>query len=165
MKILVISDTHGILWNFNELIERVKPIDMLLHCGDIEKDEEYIRMAAECPVYMVAGNNDLGGRLEKELFIDIGKYHIMITHGHYYSVNYGLNMLVTAAKRKGANIVMFGHTHVPVIERIDDVVLINPGSITIPRQSGRIPTYAFMEIDEEGEAHFTISEFFKKNRK
>ena len=71
-------------------------------------------------------------------------------------------MLAVSAKKKGADIVMFGHTHVPLIKKIDDVTLINPGSITIPRQSGRRPSYAFMEIDRDGEAHFTIAELIQE---
>ena len=165
MKILIVSDTHGRLENFETVLDRVKPVDMLIHCGDVERDEEYIRMIAGCPVYMVSGNNDWGMALDREILMNIGKYRVMITHGHTYSVYYDLSMLAVAAKSKGADIVMFGHTHVPVIERIDGVTLINPGSLTQPRQQGRIPTYAFMELDNDGEAHFTIAEYIKKEKK
>ncbi|MDY5577381.1 MAG: metallophosphoesterase [Lachnospiraceae bacterium] len=158
MKILIVSDTHGRLGNVEMVLEKVKPIDMMIHCGDIERDEEYLRMIAGCPVYMVSGNNDWGLALDRELMIQIGKYRVMVTHGHHYSVYYDLNALAQVAKDKGADVVMFGHTHVPAIERIDGITLVNPGSLTLPRQYGRVPTYAFMEIDEDGEAHFTISE-------
>ena len=158
MKILIVSDTHGRLGNVEMVLEKVKPIDMMIHCGDIERDEEYLRMIAGCPVYMVSGNNDWGLDLDRELMIQIGKYRVMVTHGHHYSVYYDLNALAQVAKDKGADVVMFGHTHVPAIERIDGITLVNPGSLTLPRQYGRVPTYAFMEIDEDGEAHFTISE-------
>ena len=158
MKILIVSDTHGRLGNVEMVLEKVKPIDMMIHCGDIERDEEYLRMIAGCPVYMVSGNNDWGLALDRELMIQIGKYRVMVTHGHHYSVYYDLNALAQVAKDKGADVVMFGHTHVPAIERIDGITLVNPGSLTLPRQYGRVPTYAFIEIDEDGEAHFTISE-------
>ena len=158
MRILIVSDTHGRLGNVEMVLEKVKPIDMMIHCGDIERDEEYLRMIAGCPVYMVSGNNDWGLALDRELMIQIGKYRVMVTHGHHYSVYYDLNALAQVAKDKGADVVMFGHTHVPAIERIDGITLVNPGSLTLPRQYGRVPTYAFMEIDEDGEAHFTISE-------
>lgn len=68
MKILIISDTHGFLWYLNEVLKKVGPIDMLIHCGDIQKDEEPVKTAVNCPVYMVAGNNDLGTLLEKKFF-------------------------------------------------------------------------------------------------
>ena len=50
--------------------------------------------------------------------------------------------------------VMYGHTHVPYIEIGDDVTILNPGSISYPRQPGRKPTFLIMEIDEEGQAHY-----------
>jgi len=163
MKILIISDTHGFLQNFNKVLKKVKPIDMLIHCGDVQRDEEPVKTAANCPVYMVAGNNDFGTLLEKEIFLDVGKYHVMVTHGHRYSVGYGLDMLASAAKKKGADIVMFGHTHVPMVQKIDGVTFVNPGSITSPRQPGRRPSYAFMEIDRDGKAHFTIAELMRES--
>ena len=50
----------------------------------------------------------------------------------------------------GYDVVMYGHTHVPYIEIGDDVTILNPGSISYPRQPGRKPTFLIMEIDEEG---------------
>ena len=58
MKILIVSDTHGRDATLRNLLEKVKPIDMLVHCGDVEGSEEYIRSLVDCPVHMVAGNND-----------------------------------------------------------------------------------------------------------
>ena len=58
MKILVISDTHGRHGNFDKMLEREGQPDMLIHLGDVEEGEDYIRAVMECPVYMVAGNND-----------------------------------------------------------------------------------------------------------
>lgn len=60
MKILVVSDTHGYTDKFDVVLEKEQPVDMLIHCGDVERDEDYIRAAAGCPVCMVAGNNDWG---------------------------------------------------------------------------------------------------------
>lgn len=58
MKILIVSDTHGKEGNLREALKREQPIDMLVHCGDVEGREEKIREMAGCPVHMVAGNND-----------------------------------------------------------------------------------------------------------
>ena len=51
---------------------------------------------------------------------------------------------------------MYGHTHVPIINQGRDVTILNPGSLTLPRQDGFANTYILMEIDREGEAHFTL---------
>ena len=54
------------------------------------------------------------------------------------------------------DIVMFGHTHRPVIEVEQDITLINPGSISYPRQADGIPTYIMLEIDDNGEMTFNL---------
>ena len=58
---------------------------------------------------------------------------------------------------RGIDIVLYGHTHRPVIDIDDDIIAVNPGSLSYPRQEGRQPSYAIMEIDREGKVHFTIA--------
>jgi putative phosphoesterase len=158
MKILIVSDTHGRCYYLEKTIARVKPIDMLIHLGDFEGDEAYIKALADCPTEMVSGNNDFFSSLPRESFIQIGKYYVMLTHGHRYGVNSGVAHLKEVALCEGADIVLFGHTHVPMIDLSDDKIFaVNPGSITQPRQAGRVPTYIIMEIDRKGEVHFTLN--------
>lgn len=158
MNILIVSDTHGICSCLEQALQKVGPIDMLIHLGDIGGDEQYIEEIACCPVEMVSGNNDFFTDLPRDKFIQIGKYYIMLTHGHRYGVNYGVEHIKETARLNGADIVMFGHTHQPLIDLTDDrIYAINPGSITQPRQSGRIPTFIMMELDSEGVAHFTLN--------
>ena len=80
----------------------------------------------------------------------------MITHGHRYYIGMGNEMLKKEAVAQGADIVMYGHTHRPEIEIKDDITILNPGSLSYPRQYGRKPSYIIMEIDSRGEAHYTI---------
>ena len=77
-------------------------------------------------------------------------------HGHNYYVAMGNETLKEEAYARGADIVMYGHTHKPVIDVEDALIAVNPGSLTYPRQMGRRPSYILMELDEEGEAHFSI---------
>lgn len=58
MRILIVSDTHRQNNNYLKVLERVKPVDMVIHCGDVEGSEYTISKSAGCPVEMVAGNND-----------------------------------------------------------------------------------------------------------
>lgn len=161
MKILIVSDTHGRDSTLKHLLEQVKPIDMLVHCGDVEGSEEYIRAMVDCPVYMVAGNNDFFCDLPKEEEFLIGKYRVLLTHGHYYYITMGSQMIKEDAKARGFDIVMFGHTHRPYLEQDSDIVVLNPGSLSFPRQEGRKPSYIIMELDRKGQAHFTIN-YIKK---
>ena len=156
MKILVVSDTHGRHENLEEIMRQAGRIDAMIHLGDAEGCEEYIRELAGCPLSIVAGNNDFFSDLDREEELQIGKYKVLITHGHYYYVAMGLEDLRKEALGRGMDIVMFGHTHRPYLNSSKGVTMLNPGRVSYPRQEGHKPSYALMEIDEEGEAHFCL---------
>lgn len=156
MKILIVSDTHRRNENYLMIVEREKPIDMVIHCGDAEGSEYIISEAAECPVEIVLGNNDFFSDLEREREFKLGRYRIWVTHGHNYYVSMGNETIKEEARSRRIDIVIYGHTHRPVIDIEEDVIAINPGSLTYPRQEGRRPSYIIMEINEDGEAHFLI---------
>ena len=157
MKILIVSDTHGHESNLEKVLERVSPIDQLIHLGDVEGHEDYIEALAECPAHIVSGNNDFFSDLPREEEFWLGKYHVLITHGHYYGVSVGTERLKEEAVSRNIDIAMYGHTHRPETDIDDEVTALNPGSISYPRQWGRKPSYLIMEIDRDGEAHFTIN--------
>lgn len=156
MKVLIVSDSHRENDNIIKAIEKEKPIDMLVHCGDAEGAEALIAHEAGCPIYIVAGNNDYFTTLQNELVFTIEDRKVLLTHGHFYYVSMGVERLVDEARARGVDIVMYGHTHRPMLEILEDIVVINPGSISYPRQEGRKPTYMIMEIDEYGDAHYTL---------
>lgn len=153
MKILIVSDTHGKCKNLENALNKVKPIDMLLHLGDVLGDTDYIEQIAGCRTEIIAGNNDILTALDREKLIQVGKYSILMTHGHRYQYD----TLREVADWNGANILMFGHTHHPLLEMEGAVWLVNPGSISFPRQEGRKPSFLIMEIDDHGNAHFTLN--------
>lgn len=155
MRILIVSDTHRENYIYVKLCERYKP-DMVIHCGDIEGSEYIINEAAKCPVIMVGGNNDFFSDLKRDEEFSIGKYKIWVTHGHRYYVSMGPEIIADEARSRGINILMYGHTHRPFISKEDDLVIINPGSLTYPRQEGKRPSYALMEIDDNGDANFEL---------
>ena len=155
MKILVVSDTHGHERNLMTVLRKVKPVDALIHCGDLKGGEDYIRQIAECPAYLVRGNNDYFSDLPREEEITLGGYKILVTHGHMYGVSMGTQMLEEEARSRGVQVAMFGHTHRPYLDIQDDLVVLNPGSLSYPRQNGRKPGFLIMEIDREGYAHYT----------
>ncbi len=156
MKILVISDTHRRTENYRKIVDKMDDLDMVIHLGDAEGDENIIIGAVSCPVEMVAGNNDFFCNLPSEKMLIIGNYHVLITHGHRYYIGMGNEMLKKEAVAQGADIVMYGHTHRPVIDISDDIIAINPGSLSYPRQENRKPSYIIMELDDQGKAHFEL---------
>ena len=155
-KIMVVSDTHRHHENLRKALKYESPIDMLIHLGDSEGEEDYIRGMAGCKVEMVAGNNDYFSALKREVVIKIGKYNVLLTHGHYYYVSVGLDYIRDEAIGRSMDIVMFGHTHRPIIELNDEVTLINPGSISYPRQNDKNPSYIIMKIDDDENINYTL---------
>ncbi|MGN1180901.1 MAG: metallophosphoesterase family protein [Suilimivivens sp.] len=157
MKVLVVSDTHHHNDNYLKVIEKVAPVDMVVHCGDIEGGEYLIAKSAGCPVQMVMGNNDFFSDLPREKEFYIGKYKVWLTHGHTYYVSMSNEYIKREASERGVDIVMYGHSHKPIVDYGENVIAVNPGSLTYPRQEGRRPSFIIMEIDERGELHFTIN--------
>ena len=157
MKILIVSDTHGNDRNLERAILQTYPVDYICHLGDMEGSESYIEDICPCPVYMVSGNNDFFSPAPGEQVIEIEGYRIFMTHGHRYGVAYGTEKLKEAAIARKCDIVFYGHTHRPEVDLDSDVILVNPGSLTYPRQQGRKPSYVLWCIDEKEELNFSIN--------
>ena len=126
MKIVIVSDTHGSRKNIENVCECNPDADMLIHLGDVEDDADYIEAIFECPTHIVGGNNDFFSRLPREEEFELEGHHIFITHGHAYYVSMGEAHLQEEARRRGADIVMYGHTHVPALTIDADLVTLNP---------------------------------------
>lgn len=157
MKVLIVSDTHGVHGDLEEVLERHRDIDMFIHLGDFEGGEEYVRALVDCPVHMVGGNNDFFSDLPREEEFVIAGHKVFITHGSGYFVSLGESRLKEEAKLRGADIVMYGHTHRPSLTEEPGLTILNPGSIAYPRQIGRQATYMIMEADARGEVHFQLN--------
>lgn len=164
MRILIVSDTHRRDENLKEVIRRTGPLDMLIHLGDAEGSEHAIAtwVNEDCDLEIILGNNDFFSCLDKEKELMIGRYKTLLTHGHYYNVSVGAEYLKQEARARGFDIVMFGHTHRPFyeVEKKEgdkDLIVLNPGSLSYPHQDGHKPSFMLMEIDKEGEAHFSLN--------
>lgn len=156
MRILIVSDTHGKDENLEYVLENCGEIDGLIHAGDVQHSADYIRELAGCPVYMVKGNNDFFSDLPEEAVFMLGKYRCLLTHGHSYCVNAGYETIRREGRARGVDIVIFGHTHRPLVEIEENLIVINPGSISYPRQDGKYASYIIMEINAAGEAEFFL---------
>lgn len=156
MKVLIVSDTHRRNENYFRVVEMHSP-DMIIHCGDIEGSEYALSSAVDCPVHMICGNNDFFSDLPRELEIEIAGYNVLVTHGHHYYVSMGNERIKREAIARGFDVVLYGHTHRPNVDIDEEVIAVNPGSLSYPRQEDHIPTYVIMEIDEDGKIDFTIA--------
>ena len=154
MRVLIVSDTHGRHNGLDRALQEAGDIDMLIHLGDVEGGEEYIDTVVDCEKHIVRGNNDFFSDLPREEEFYIGKYKIFITHGHSYYVSLDPEYIREEGKARKADIVMFGHTHRPFFEEMDEIIVLNPGSLSFPRQECRKGSYMIMETDGEGRPYF-----------
>lgn len=144
MKVLIVSDSHGLTEELQEIKARhAHEVQMMIHCGDseLQADEEALE-----DFLVVQGNCDFIGTFPEELVEEIDGYRIFITHGHRYGVKSTLLNLSLRAQEADAKIVCFGHSHFLGAEMIEEILYINPGSIRLPR--GRIEkTYVILEMN------------------
>ena len=151
VKVMIVSDTHGHVENLYKALKAEKPIDLLIHCGDICDDEDIIQIMAGCPCKMVSGNMDFSSRYPERDVFEIGKHRFMLVHGHRYDVHSGIGTLSARAMMEKAEVVFFGHTHMPVLTEDRGVIVVNPGSVAKPRQGDGKYTYAIMEFDADSD--------------
>ena len=162
MRILIVSDTHGKNKNLKRVLDMEAPVDLLIHLGDACCLESEIADMVGCPLEIIAGNCDFFSQLEREKNIKLENLKVFITHGNYYDVESGIDDIEKVAIGNGADIVMFGHTHRPVIDYGDGIIALNPGSLCMPRQEGRRCSYAMMEFDRKGNPHIEIKYLVEK---
>ena len=89
---------------------------------------------------------------------------MFITHGHSYYVSMETEQIREEGAARNADIIMFGHTHRPYFEERDGITVLNPGSLSFPRQEGRKSSYMILETDGE-EKYELCQQFLVKNRK
>lgn len=160
LRILIMSDSHGRNENVELAIAQVREeigeFQMLIHLGDVG-DARELEPLAGVPCYIVRGNTDYDAKLLNANVIEAGGHRIFATHGHLYQVDMRLDLLRFAALENDCDIAMYGHTHVPYLEEDpDDVTILNPGSISKPRQADHRYTYMVMEIDDEDEVTYEL---------
>lgn len=152
MKILVMSDTHGHKGNIEKALLKFPDVDCIIHLGDYAKDAEYIKRITGKRVYSLKGNCDVSDIAKQELILTVDGRRILALHGHRQNVKTSLLPLGLYAIQKGADLVLFGHTHIPVEELYGNMILYNPGSLGEPR--GRRPSVGIVAI-ENGEINIT----------
>ena len=132
MRIGIVSDTHRMEKYINRIIPYLKECDLIIHAGDNFADSKYIYQMTQKDIIAVKGNCDFEN-VEDEIIFDIEDKTILLCHGDNYGVKYGIDAIEEKAKDVCADIVIFGHTHIPIECKRDGILYLNPGSISIPR--------------------------------
>lgn len=148
MRIIVISDTHHDLYTLRMVVEKHRSADLFLHLGDGSDELEQIRaLFPECKFFNVRGNCDFASQAALADCFNCGIARIFYTHGHMYNVKYDLYNLMCAGREVNANVILFGHTHVPMVDYVDGIHIMNPGSLGQPR--GSKPTYGVIDVTDK----------------
>ena len=156
MKIIVFSDSHGMVQSVLSIAALHQDADLFVFLGDGEKDILRL-LLADPPLrdkfLIVQGNCDSGRLIpgtQSELLYSLPHGHkLFAAHGHVYHVGFGTERLVWEAQQHHADIVLYGHTHVRDARCEDGVYILNPGSAGQPRD-GRPRSYAVISISEKG---------------
>jgi putative phosphoesterase len=128
-KLVVLSDSHNTPEAVRRIFAAEKGCDAVIYLGDGLKDID--RVAPEFSymrVYSVAGNCDFGAMEPQDGLAAFDGVLVYYTHGHLYGVKYELETLAEAARARGAEIALYGHTHTAHSEKLAGVLLFNPGS-------------------------------------
>lgn len=145
MVVGLVSDTHGLVRP--ELFRALGGVELILHAGDVG-DGVLPQLRAIGPVRAVYGNTDPPGQpgLAASLDIDIDGHTIHISHGHEVGVSPTPEILLS---RYTADVIVFGHTHKPLIERSGERLVVNPGAAG-PRRFDLKPSVARMTVTGAG---------------
>ncbi|MFK0521279.1 metallophosphoesterase family protein [Paenibacillus illinoisensis] len=139
MKIIVISDTHlpKRAKQLPEPLLQVLPeADLILHAGDWSDWSVYKLLSEYAPVAGVAGNTDppeLGKKLGFSRIVEADGLRLGLVHGHQGSKTTEQNAIHTFAGQQ-VDAIIFGHSHVPLMHTVNDVLIFNPGSPTDRRR-------------------------------
>jgi phosphodiesterase family protein len=128
---------------------RTPPVDMIVHCGDYYADAQEIRARLGIPVLAVKGNCDGCFDFEACSLLETECGDILITHGHMEDVGFSMQKLYYKVLESGCIGAFFGHTHRSVFVETGGVCLLNPGSLSQPRD-GSGGTFALVTTSEAG---------------
>ena len=142
MVVGLVSDTHGLVRP--EIFSALEGVKLILHAGDVGGSSVLTELSAIAPVRAVYGNTDSPGapHLEARLWVEIAGLTIHVSHGHEVGGSPTPEKLLS---RYTADVIIFGHTHKPLIERTAGRLVVNPGAAG-PRRFNLKPSVAKMTV-------------------
>lgn len=146
MRIGLISDTHGMLRP--QVFDRLSGVERILHAGDVGPADLLVELEALAPVTAVWGNTDtfdVRERVEAMARVELAGRRVVLLHGHQLGspTPDGLRRAVP-----DADIIVYGHTHRPLIDEENGVLVVNPGAAGAAR-FGIPPSVAILSLDDD----------------
>ncbi|RWZ54733.1 metallophosphoesterase [Halobacillus fulvus] len=155
MKIIVLSDTHmpkkGTILP-ERFVRELNQTDLIIHAGDWQTLEVYEQLKSYAPVKGVSGNVDeeeVRKRFPEKEILEVNGKRIGIVHGHGEKKTTE-KRVVEAFEGEQLDLIIFGHSHLPLLRFVKKTMLFNPGSLMDKR---RLPSYSFGKLTIEEEIH------------
>lgn len=146
-RVAVFSDTHGRLDRLPAAIGRMGTVDAFIHLGDYARDAERIARLLPVPYYAVSGNCDgfygSDPTFPRERIVTIERASLLCVHGDAFPNPYSLSLKAEEAHCAAA---LCGHTHIPCLCASGAILIVNPGSLSLPR-GGSSASFAVLTID------------------
>jgi uncharacterized protein len=145
VKVGIVSDTHGLLRP--EIFARLHGVDHILHAGDLGPLDLLAELEAIAPVSIVWGNTDdvaVRARVPETARVTLGGAEVVVVHGHQFG---SPTPRLVAAAHSPADLVVFGHSHHPLVEWVGKTLVVNPGSAG-PRRFSQPVTMAVASITD-----------------
>jgi len=157
MRIGVIADTHITSKTDTlpkEILEAFKNVDMIIHAGDLIDLSALEKLKQSCKnIKAVCGNMDtleVKSKLPVKEIITVGYYKIGVTHG-YGAPGTIREKITEMFKEQKVDVIIYGHSHTPFNERINNILYFNPGSPT-DKIFAPYNSYGILEINDKIEA-------------
>lgn len=142
MLIGLISDTHGLLRS--QVFQHFDSVELILHAGDVGEEDILIELRAIAPVHAVIGNTDHIDLPEEQRLTLHGR-QVVVTHGHLHGAPTPLRL---KAAYPEADVIVYGHTHQPLVERLEQTLVVNPGAAG-PARFRLKPSVAILDLSAQ----------------
>ncbi len=158
MRVAVMADTHlkNNKLNLPQVVmKHLEGIDRIIHCGDVKEKGLLDVLETYAPVFSVYGNGDEEGlqcELKEKLILNLGNYKIGVVHGHGEKGKTA-DRALEAFRDMDIDMILFGHSHQPLLQTKKGVLMINPGSPTVKRQEKK-HSMVILNLEEDLHCEF-----------
>lgn len=155
-RVVAVSDSHGCVAYLRDTIAQALThgaIDVLVFLGDGLDDLDAVKPmlsanGAQTRLIAVCGNNDWRRAADREARFTVEDARFFACHGHEWNVKYGMERLCFAAREREAQVALFGHTHMSMLEYEYGIWFINPGAVCDRNRHGI--AYAELLVEPDG---------------
>lgn len=141
MLVGLVADTHGLIRP--EALRALAGVDLILHAGDVGRQDVITALEKVAAVNAVFGNTDAAGFWPAAIDIDLEGLRVHVSHGH----EVGSPTPERLAARYNADVIVYGHTHRPLIKQIGPTLVVNPGAAG-PRRFNLRPSVALLRLPD-----------------